>query len=378
MQVEARRSGDFIWFRRCAALLYRGQGYTQESVAKGLGVCIRAVQKWEALFLAEGAKALKPKKSPGRPSKLSKKQKKLLYQKIEAGPQACGYKGGVWTAAMIQDYIQKSFGVFYSVKYLSQLLRNMGLSHIKPKFSYSLTREQLKKHVLWIRQKYPQLFEEMKKTEGVILFLDESVFQLQSNLAQTWAPKGDPPIQERNPKRKWLRVLGCIELFTGTLTYTIVEKSLKNDVFATFLKRVAKRYAGREVFIVQDNAPYHGGKHVEKFKERPQHVHLCPLPQKAPHLNPIEKLWKEIKRNWTHNVYFATKESLKSAVRKGLHFYQEHPELVKSLIKKWEKVGVDPEGALRGDYDTSLVPDKYLSMLQEVLQEIHLELKKAS
>ena len=40
MQVEARRSGDFIWFRRCAALLYRGQGYTQESVAKGLGVCI--------------------------------------------------------------------------------------------------------------------------------------------------------------------------------------------------------------------------------------------------------------------------------------------------------------------------------------------------
>ena len=35
---------------------------------------------------------------------------------------------------MIQDYIQKTFGVFYSTHYISELLKNIGFSFQKAKF----------------------------------------------------------------------------------------------------------------------------------------------------------------------------------------------------------------------------------------------------
>ena len=182
MQREARQRGSMKLYQRSTALLLLDKGLYQEEVAAALGVCVRTVQKWLSLYLRGGVKTLRPRKSPGRPSYLTQEQKRVLFNEIAKGPQDCGDKGGVWTAAMIQDYILKKFQRLYSVKYLSQLLRQMGLSHIKPKFVYSLTRPEFKEQVLWIRHQIPQLLENVQQANGVLLWEDESAFQLQSNL----------------------------------------------------------------------------------------------------------------------------------------------------------------------------------------------------
>jgi len=375
LQGKARKEGSLVLYRRTTALLLLNTGLTQEFVAKTLGVVTRAVQKWTALYFSKGARALSPRKSPGRPSYLSREQKKQLSERIESGPQKCGYAGSVWTSAMIQELIQKQFKVFYSLKYISQLLQQLGLRHIKPKFCYSLTKEQLKKQVLWIREEFPELYKKVKENNGVLLFQDESTFQLQSNLHSTWAAKGNPPTYERNPKRENVKVLGVIEFGAGKCFFSVKEKKLDSKVFAQYLKQVAKHYQGQEVYIVLDGATYHGGQYVRAFQEKNPNIHLVRQPVKSPNLNPIEKLWKEVKRNFTHNCYFKNKSSLKKAIRRGLRFFQSCPEKIKSLMAKWERVVADPKGARAGCHDSSLIPDKYHKMLDDVRKDVWSSLR---
>jgi transposase len=356
---------------------------TQAEIAEALGVSREAISKWVALFLAKGANGLRPRKSPGRKSKLSKQQKQLLKQQIQLGPKQHGYPGGVWTSAMIQEHIQKQFRVFYAVGYIPQLLHNMGLRHIKPKFTYSLTRDQLKEQIKWVRKRLPDLYQKVKEADGVLLFQDESSFQLQPNVMATWALKGNPPTEEKHSKRENLKVFGAIELFSGKLLYSIHDKKDKktkkkervtNKVFVRFLKQVGTHYKGRKVFMVIDGASYHSGAAVSKYLEKNTDMELIRQPVKSPNLNPIEKVWKELKKDRTHNVYFKDLGALKRALRKGLHHLQQHPESVKSLMKKWEKVVSEPELALSGKLDSSLIPKRHQNEIEEIRQEVSREL----
>lgn len=377
LQTKARIEANLVLFRRVTAIRMLSLKVTQSEIAQALGVCREVLTRWAALFLAKGAKGLIPRKSPGRKSKLTNQQKKLLKEEIQAGPKAHGYVGGVWTSAMIQEHIQKHFDVFYAVGYIPQLLRNMGLSHIKPKFTYSLTRDQLKTQIRWIRKDLPELYQRVKEAGGVLLFQDETSCQLQPNVMSTWALKGNPPTEEKNPARGYLKVFGTIELFTGKLLYSIHDKQgekITNKVFVQFLRQVVNHYKGREVFMVIDGATYHKGPAVNKFLSIHKNLRLLRQPVKAPHLNPIEKVWKELKKDRTHNVYFKDKGALKSAVRKGLHSLQQSGERVKSLMSKWEEVVLNPGEALLGRFDSKLIPKRHQRDIENIKREVSNEL----
>lgn len=356
---HARLLGELKTVQRCSALLFLDAGNDQSTVASCLNVSIRAVQRWVGAFVGGGVGALHVKKPSGRPPKLTPSQKKQLKAHLQKGPEAWGYATGVWTSALIQDHLATTFQVSYSVFYISQLLRNLGMSFIKPKTYYAQDPDDMKKQLSWIREEYPALYKEVLEKHGVLFFQDESSFQLQSNAVRTWPVKGNAQLVKKNPKRGSIRILGAIELFSGDLTYEIVKGRMHNEVFAQFLKRLAWKYSAKDMYVVMDNAPYHQGPHVRRRLGCYDRLHLKPLPKRSPHLNPIEKLWKEVKRRRTHLRYFPSTEELLSAIRSGLRLFQRDPDSVKSLMGKWERVGQDPQGARQGKYDSSFIPEKF-------------------
>ncbi len=56
----------------------------------------------------------------------------------------------------------------------------------------------------------------------------------------------------------------------------------------------------------------------------------CPRFAPVPY-NPIEHLWRTIKRHNTHNRYFPAFSDLTTAVETALSHFQQHPEEVKQL-----------------------------------------------
>jgi transposase len=108
---QAYASGALRLVKRIHALLALAEDMSVQEVAAMLGLGEQTVRDYRNLFLLKHLASLTYKRSPGRPSKLTKAQRRELADLIKAGPQAAGYTSGCWNTPMIQDLVQSRFGV---------------------------------------------------------------------------------------------------------------------------------------------------------------------------------------------------------------------------------------------------------------------------
>ncbi len=132
-KVEARLRFAFATHnlrlvKRISALLALVEGYAVASVAQTYGLGEQTVRDYLHAFLKTGVESLVYKQPPGRRAKLTASQRQKLKKLIEDGPLKAGYESACWSALMVQDLIEKRFGVSYHPHYLSTLLRNLGFS----------------------------------------------------------------------------------------------------------------------------------------------------------------------------------------------------------------------------------------------------------
>ena len=119
---KASLMGDTKTLKRVQAILMILEKINFKTISKSLGVSEETIRMWLRAFLLKGINFLKIRKSPGRPPKLTKGQKKQLSKIIEEGPEKFGFMGGCWRTPMVQQIIEKEFGVTYSCFYISRLL----------------------------------------------------------------------------------------------------------------------------------------------------------------------------------------------------------------------------------------------------------------
>lgn len=127
--------------------------------------------------------------------------------------------------------------------------------------------------------------------EVVIGFMDESSPQTTANTQRLWS-FGKPVIYKNTSKMK-ANAFGCYML-NGTSVIDFKEHSKKEDV-AEFLKAVRQKNPNKEIVILCDNFKSHTAN-LTKQCARDCDISLVFLPKYSPDLNPIEYIWKSIKR----------------------------------------------------------------------------------
>lgn len=336
---RAQRKGDLRWVNRILAILALAEEEDIQTVAKMLRVSDEAVRQWIKRFLVGGVVGLRSKKSPGRPSKLTKKQKRKLADVIEAGPAAAGFVGNCWRSPMIQHLIYERFGVFYSVHYISQLLKNMGFSYQKARFVSDHLDEAARKQ--WLDEKWPAILAEAKQKQALLLFGDEASFPQWGSLSYTWARKGQQPTIKTSGKRKGYKVLGLIDYFTGRFFYKCQEERFNSETYMTYLSEVLAQ-TKQHIVLIQDGARYHTSKAMKAFFEQHKdRLTVYQLPSYSPDYNPIEKLWKKIKEKGTHLHHFPTFDDLKNKVQEALLQFKDAAEEVLALFVKFKELAAN-------------------------------------
>ena len=105
------------------------------------------------------------------------------------------------------------------------------------------------------------------------------------------------------------------------------------QTYTRFLSSLARRYPHQEVFLVQDNAPYHYGSEVQGCLARNGYrFHLVPLPKYSPDLNAVERIWHHVRVNATHNRYFPTKQEFVSTLGGALVDIERDPEQIAGYL----------------------------------------------
>ncbi len=128
---------------------------------------------------------------------------------------------------------------------------------------------------------------------------------------------------------------GAIEFFRGSFQYMEAEDKFNGESYTTFLETVSSQY-NCPVILVEDGAPYHGAKVVKDFlactgKDR---LLIYRLLSYSPDFNPIEKLWKNTKRDSTHCKFFPEFDDIRTSVVKTFKKYMEDATKVICVMKK--------------------------------------------
>ncbi|MEW6126879.1 MAG: IS630 family transposase [Acidobacteriota bacterium] len=327
---SAQRRGDLRLVKRLLAIFALRDSHSPEHLADLLKVSVAAVLDWAKNFLCYNLKGLQEKKAPGRPAKLTKSQKRQLAALIDSGPSACGFSAACWRSPMIQHLIHQTFGVFYSVFYIAQLLKSLGFSYQKAKFvAHHLDQD---KRQLWQQKTLQEAIELARQQNAYLLFGDEASFPQWGTLSYTWSRRGQQPEVKTSGKRKAYKVFGLIDYFTGKLFSQATQERLTSASYEAFLTQVLAQ-SNRPIVLIQDGARYHTSKAMQAFfGKHADRLTVFQLPSYSPDFNPIEKLWKKIKEQETHLHYFATFESLKEKVEQALVKFANAPKEILALF----------------------------------------------
>lgn len=327
--------GDIQILRRAQGLLGVFRGNLYEEIAQIVGVTVETLRLWIRSFLVDGFRSLKSKRSKGRPSKLTKEQKKQLKKVIKSGPEAAGFACGCWNSAIVQAYIKKTFKVFYSVHYIAELLKNLGMSYQKARFASA--HIDPKKRDEWIKTTWPKILRQAKKTGAYLLFGDESSFPQWGSLGYTWAPKGEQPVVKTSGCRRGYKVFGLIDYFTGKFFYKAITGKFTSKSYADFLRGVLKN-TRKPLIVIQDGARYHTSEEMQVFfYDNKDRLDVYQMPSYSPDYNPIEILWKKIKGEGIHLKYFPTFECLTKKVDELLEEFSEKPKDVLKVFGFYTK-----------------------------------------
>ena len=118
------------------------------------------------------------------------------------------------------------------------------------------------------------------------------------------------------------------------LQYTETSGRFNGESYVEFLKQLLAYYKGN-IILIEDGAPYHGSNVVKDFKSaNVTRLTIERLPAFSPDYNPIEKLWKNTKRDSTHMKYFKTFEDLHDSVITTFKTYLQDASKVLCVMKK--------------------------------------------
>ncbi|EQD77128.1 IS630 family transposase, partial [mine drainage metagenome] len=112
---EERRRLAYRWLKR---------GISKAKVARRLEVAYKTVWEWEKRRQTQGPRSWKEAPHPGRPRKLSEKQRKRLQEILLQGALARGYATDLWTLKRVAAVIEAEFGKEYTESGVWHVLRD--------------------------------------------------------------------------------------------------------------------------------------------------------------------------------------------------------------------------------------------------------------
>lgn len=141
-----------------------------------------------------------------------------------------------------------------------------------------------------------------------------------------WVPPEEKdPVLLHAPTRKSIALFGAVQIRSGKLV-TMTASPFNADSFSAFLQHMTgQRNRRRRTVLITDNAGYHHSAAC------PACLHLDYLPPYSPELNPIERVWKLLRRLRIHNQYFETLDHLVQEVAEQLVLWASPNDALRRL-----------------------------------------------
>lgn len=170
--------------------------------------------------------------------------------------------------------------------------------------------------------------EKGKARPVIVFFEDEGRFGRISREMYCWVKKDMVPSVARQMVREYIYAYSAIAPQTGDC-YSMISPYCNTGAMNCFIYQVAEQYPDYRIVLILDKAGWHTSKHIRL----PENMLMLHLPPYSPELNPVEMLWREIRRKYFHNRIFKTLDDVENTLATALKSYYQSPQKVIRLAK---------------------------------------------
>ena len=137
------------------------------------------------------------------------------------------------------------------------------------------------------------------------MFQDEAGFGRINKPKYCWCKKGIRPSIPCQHIREYRYAYGAVEPLTGDSCF-LVMPYCNTVCMNIFLQELAEQFKHDVVLLCCDGAAWHKSKALVV----PENIVLFFIPPYTPEMNPIEQIWKELRKRGFKNEIFATLEKV--------------------------------------------------------------------
>ncbi|PGF17155.1 IS630 family transposase [Natrinema sp. CBA1119] len=295
--------------RLLAAIAYKN-GVTQTELAEWHNIGRRTIYSWlKRLDTDESLEqAVTDTHRSGRKRKLSEEEQIKFKETVHEPPENVGVDAPAWTPALVQQYLDETYNVEYSLPSCRRLLKEAGLSYQKPRRTAAGSeadeqetfREELKK--------------KRREMDATVVCIDQTKKSVQVEPRAAWFPRGTRPAVELSGQRDWTCLLGAITE-DGDRFFSRFEEYVTAEHAKHFILALCKEFED-DLIIVLDGAPYFQASAVTDLAARDD-LAFVTLPAYSPEFNPVEECWRQLQTALS-NRFFDSLGELTTAIDTAL------------------------------------------------------------
>ena len=281
-----------------------------------------------------GLDACPDKTKPGRPRKIRPEIHSKISEAIDRQPGGCGVKSNVWTGRLILIMISGLFSIdnvspstaYRTMHRLNKTYRKPGRprhgrspsDEVKAEFKRSLAKDIFRNTV-----------------DGHRLFwMDESHFTTKTIRGMTWLARSLSIPQVIKPFGRSYTCFGALGL-DGLLHHRYYDCG-NTDSMIDFVNGLHDAYG--KVLLVMDNASIHKSKKLmAELEKYGGDVRIIHQPTYSPDLNPVEMVWKELKRYVANGLYRRVEDmtgAMDEMIQSGTVSLPQLPEYATDAIRR--------------------------------------------
>ncbi len=298
---------------RIKVILLLDEGKKYKDIADYLFLDEGTIRNYRKRYVEGGILGLVTDTYSGKRCHLTDKEKEQLSNYLQS--KIC------MDSKEIVAYIQKNFDVTYSISGVTALLHSMGFTYKKAKPVPGKANREA-------QELFIEAYRRLKSKGGKIYFADSTHPHHNAVISYGWIKKGEGFEILCNSGRHRLNINGAVDIESlDVITRTC--DWVNADSMCVLLRAIrAKNLYEDKVTLIMDNAAYNRSTKV-KILAKKLGIKLFYLPPYSPNLNPIERLWKFMKKKILYNKYYERLSEFESACMnffRGIRKYKDELE----------------------------------------------------
>ena len=269
------------------------------------------VRFWIRRFEASGPDGLHDAARSGRPRMITPALTSTLSSILQHDPRRIDplFLATWWTTAMLVMLCTTQFHITVCRSTMRSALHRLGWRWRRPRLAMPRTPDFRKTAKQWAIAAAVV----GAAPDSAIIYADESRIQTLPLVRAMWQQRGQ---QLRIPTlgtNRALILFGGLNLHTGRWDY-ILRNRMQADDFLLFLTYLLGCYRNQPIIVIVDNYSSHTARNVMQWVADEPRLTLLFLPTHCAHLNPVERIWLQLKNTIAPNRLYGSLEMLRQTV----------------------------------------------------------------